>query len=99
MKSILMSTGGNGVKIYIETDMTELPKNCNECPFYVTTKYKSIRSKHYEDCTYCPLGTGCYKFEGHINAMGDYDEIDTCPLRTETEIADKKEEDNNAKQF
>lgn len=65
--------------------MTELPKNCNDCPYLVTTMYKSIRSRRYEECIYCPFGSGCYKFEGHINAMGNYDEIDTCPLRIETE--------------
>ena len=82
------------MRIYIETDMTELPKNCNDCPYLVTTNYKSRRTNRYEECTYCPFGNKCYKFEGHINIMGDYDEIDTCPLRTETEIAEAKEEED-----
>ena len=72
------------MKIYIETEMTELPKNCNECPYFVTTHIKTGRKDWYYE-TYCPFGNDYYKFEGHINARGDYDEIDTCPLRIETE--------------
>ena len=76
------------MKIYIETDMTELPKGCKFCDNNISN--------------HCPAREKA--------AQGTIKQLDKllhgwrkppswCPLRTETEIADKAKEDNNAKQF
>ena len=73
---------GGRVKIYIETDMTELPKRCRDCSRLSTYGSSAI----YEWGHYC----GEAGFNDHISDL-NHTRPDWCPLRTETEIADKKE--------
>lgn len=77
------------MKIYIETEMTELPKGCR-C---IGGEYKYA---------YCPLFNISMQYEDPIclwNNREITEDIDIrkerpswCPLRTETEIADMVEE-------
>ena len=72
------------MKIYIETDMTEKPKGC-----------------YMYESKMCPMSMGsvCAPGDGYIGNQEVNTRPQWCPLRTETEIADKAKEDNNAKQF
>ena len=59
------------MKIY----MSELPKNCKECPLYRSGRLKVKKGARYIDAETCVLGD-FYKFQ-EID-----DEINTCPLET-----------------
>ncbi len=69
------------MKIYIETDMTEMPKGCNEC----------WHLADYDTCKYCGgIGENCPS-DGYSSEHYFGDEVPTfspswCPLRTEKEI-------------
>lgn len=70
------------MKIYIETEMTELPRNCAVCP-------KHERSRTMSFLCYCKEGETYRHWNEAQNNRAKW-----CPLRTETEIADKKENGN-----
>ena len=59
------------MKIYV----SELPKNCKECPLYRSGRLKVKKGARYIDAETCVLGD-FYKFQ-EID-----DEINTCPLET-----------------
>ena len=59
------------MKIYI----SELPKNCKECPLHRSGMLKIKKDARYIEAETCVLGN-YYKFQ-EID-----DEIDTCPLET-----------------
>lgn len=59
------------MKIYV----SELPKNCDECPLHRSGRLKLQKGARYIDAKTCVLGN-FYKFQ-EID-----DEIDTCPLET-----------------
>ena len=61
------------MKIYIETDMTEMPKSCDLCEFKCGSWYKVDLAEV-------------------VNASDNQTRLKNCPLRTETEIADKAKE-------
>lgn len=55
--------------------VSELPKNCDECPLHRSGSLKVKKGARYIDAETCVLGN-FYKFQ-EID-----DEIDTCPLET-----------------
>lgn len=55
--------------------VSEMPKNCKECPLYRSGKLKIQKRGRYIDADTCVLGN-YYKFQEIDN------EIDTCPLAT-----------------
>lgn len=55
--------------------VSEMPKNCKECPLYRSGKLKIQKRGRYIDVDTCVLGN-YYKFQEIDN------EIDTCPLQT-----------------
>ena len=66
--------------------VSELPKDCKECPLYRSGKLKVQKGARYIDAETCVLGN-FYKFQ-EID-----DEIDTCPLETTQSIKQQVREE------
>lgn len=65
------------MRIYIETDMNEMPKSCSECK-------RIERSKTMSNLGYCKDAESFRHWKDATTTVPYW-----CPLRTETEIADK----------
>lgn len=77
------------MKIYIETNMTEMPKGCTWCK-------RKVCWERNERVDFVSKISNNEKFEQYINTINN-DRPDWCPLRTETEIADKAKEKEDGK--
>ena len=70
------------MKIYV----SELPKNCKECPLHRSGMLKIKKGARYIEAETCVLGN-YYKFQ-EID-----DEIDTCPLETTQDLKQQVREE------
>ena len=79
------------MKIYIETEMTELPKSCGECDFILHID-NEILKQVYESKIDSDFPIVCYinRKNTKNNKLPKW-----CPLRTEIDIAEKAKESND----